>query len=48
MDTKKTYIMHAKSSEEKMYWISAIEQVFIVITIIINVQIEKELKFAWW
>lgn len=27
MDTKKTYIMNAKSSEEKLAWISAIEQV---------------------
>jgi hypothetical protein len=29
MDTKKTYVMHAKSPEDKRMWLSAIEQVCI-------------------
>jgi hypothetical protein len=34
MDTKKTYVMHAKSPEDKHLWLSAIEQVFIYLPFI--------------
>jgi hypothetical protein len=36
MDTKKTYVMHAKSPEDKHLWLSAIEQVFFIFIVDYN------------